>query len=76
MYAVNAWDEPIYGENYVYYETMETLVEPFETAFSAWVSMPDASEISRVYAGIHRVRYDNGDIVVADPVVYSYWDLR
>lgn len=76
MYAVNAWDEPIYGENYVYYETMETLVEPFETTFSAWVSMPDASEISRVYAGIHRVRYDNGDIVEADPVVYSYWDLR
>ena len=76
MYAVNAWDEPIYGENYVYYETTETLVEPFETAFSAWVAMPDAGEISRVYAGIHRVRYDNGDIVAADPVVYSYWDLR
>ena len=76
MYATNAWDEPIYGENYVYYETTETLVEPFETAFSEYVTMPRADEISRVYAGIHRVRYDNGDIVEADPVVYSYWDIK
>ena len=75
MYATNAWDEPIYGENYVYYETTETLVEPFETAFSEYVTMPRADEISRVYAGIHRVRYDNGDIVEAEDVVYHYWDI-
>ena len=30
MYAVDAWGDPLYGEDYVYYETTEKLVEPFE----------------------------------------------
>ena len=76
MYATNAWTNPFTAKIYVYYETTETLVEPFETAFSEYVTMPRADEISRVYAGIHRVRYDNGDIVEADPVLYSYWDIQ
>ena len=56
MYATDAWGDPIYGEDYVYYETTQTLVEPSETAMSEYVTMPDADEIDRVYAGIHRVR--------------------
>ena len=76
MYATNAWDEPIYGEDYVYFGTTQTLVEPFETALSEYVTMPRADEIERVYAGIHRVRYDDGSIVEADPVIYHYWDIE
>ena len=76
MYATDAWGEPVYGEDYVYYETTRTLVEPFETAMSEYVTMPDAQDIARVYAGIHRVRYDDGTIVEADPVIYHYWDIE
>ena len=76
MYATDAWGDPIYGEDYVYYETTEKLVEPFETAMSAYVTMPRASDISRVYAGIHRVKYDNGEVVEADPVHYAWWDIE
>ena len=78
MYATDAWGDPLYGEDYVYYETTEKLVEPFETAMSEYVTMPRASDISRVYAGIHRVKYDNGEVAEADPVNYAcgtYSDL-
>ena len=51
-------------------------VEPFETAMSAYVTMPRASDIARVYAGIHRVKYDNGEVVEADPVNYAWWDIE
>ena len=46
MYAVDAWGDPLYGEDYVYFETTETLVEPFETAMSEYVTMPRASDIA------------------------------
>ena len=76
MYATDAWGDPLYGEDYVYYETTEKLVEPFETAMSEYVTMPRASDIARVYAGIHRVKYDNGEVVEADPINYAWWDIE
>ena len=76
MYATDVWGERIYGENYVYYETTEAFIEPFETAFSTYVTLPDSDKIDRVYAGIHRVRYDDGSVVEADEIDYRYWDIE
>lgn len=75
MYATDVWNEPIYGKDYVYYETTEKRIEPLETAMSAYVTMPNANKIDRVYAGVHRVVYTDGTVEEADVVEYSYWDI-
>lgn len=62
VYATDVWDEPLYGDDIVYYETTEKNVEPGETVYSNYIVIPQRKKISKIYGAVHRVLYSDGRI--------------
>lgn len=74
-YAVDDWDNPIYGEGYSYYETTKKTVKPGETVYSSYLYIPNRSDIYKVYVGISKVRYSDGTTCEAYPIDYWHWEF-
>lgn len=72
VYAEDVWGNKIYGDN-VYYDTTEKEVTPGATIYSDYFVIPDASEISKIYCGIHKVAYTDGTTYTVKDVEYCYW---
>ncbi len=77
VYAEDVWGNEIY-DDYVYYSTTTKTVEPGKTVYSDYMTIPNASEISKVYCGIHKVAYTDGSIYSTDEsaIDYVYWNIE
>ena len=76
VYATDAWSERIYGESTVYHWTTQKNLAPGKTVYSDYVTIPNRNEISKIYCGIHKVKYADGTIVIVDNVQYSNWEIK
>jgi len=74
-YATDDWGDPLYGDGYYYYETTKKTVVPGATTYSAYLYIPDRSDIYKVHVGISKVRYSDGTTAEAYPVDYWYWTM-
>ena len=62
VYALNAWGERIYGERTYYYHTNSKKVAPGKTVYTEYITVPDRSEIAKLYACVSRVVFTDGTI--------------
>lgn len=71
--ALNVWGEYIYGDDTVYYATTEKDVEPGETVWSTWITIPNRDEIHEIECGIKREVDEYGDVTVLNDWEIDYW---
>jgi hypothetical protein len=76
LYATDAWGYLVYGNDMVYYATTTTEVAPGMTAYSDYMTVPNASSISNVYVGIYEIVYEDGTVETASNVDYLYWTIK
>lgn len=74
-YATDVWGDRVYGANRYYKHTSKLTLKPGEKAFTDWVTLPDRSDIDRVYCGIKRLSYSDGTVVEFedDEIEFRYW---
>ncbi len=75
MYATDVWGDRIYGDTTVYYDTTSKTVKPGKSVYSDYITMPDCSQIDRIYVGIHKIVYTDGTIKTASPIDYWWWQI-
>ncbi len=77
IYATDVWGNRIYGENKVYYSTTEKSLDPGKTVRSEKIYIPNRSKISRIYCGIHKVKFNDGkNTTKTYDTNYYYWEYR
>jgi len=76
MYAEDVWGDRIYGDTTVYYDTTTKTVAPGSTAFSDYITMPQRSEIYKIYAGVKKVRLSDGTTRENSTIDYSNWTIK
>lgn len=77
VYAENIWGERVYGLN-VYKGTTEKTVKPGKTVYTDYVTLPNRSEIDKVYCGVYRILYSDGTTYTAPifDIPYVYWEIK
>lgn len=75
MYAEDVWGERIYGANQVYIHTTTRNVSPGQTVYCDYMTMPNRSRVSKVYAGVSKIVYTDGTVREASGVDYSSWNV-
>lgn len=77
IYATDVWGEPIYGEDWVYYETTKKDIAPGQSVKSVDFVIPNRSEIETVYCAINKIVYADGTVKEAErPLNYANWLIR
>lgn len=78
VYATDIWGNRIYGENKVYYATTEKRLDPGQKVSSVKITLPNLSKISRVYVGVHKIKFNDSSRTVKtyDDVNYVYVDIK
>ncbi len=74
-YATDVWGNNIYNGN-VYYWTTNKNVKSGGKIYSDYVTLPNRNNISKVYCGIHKIMYSNGEIVELDNIDYASWTYK
>ena len=77
LYATDVWGERIYGEKTIYYWTTKKNVAPGKSVYSDYCTIPDRSEVDKLYVGVKRCVYTDGTVVEYDDwdVEYSSWTI-
>ncbi len=76
VYATDIWDNQIYGNNNVYKWTTIKNIIPGTTIYSDYISIPNRKEIITVFCGIHKVKYSDGTIQIANKIEYESWRVK
>lgn len=74
VYATDVWGNEIYGNN-VYYETTKREIAPSDYGWSAYLYLPNCSEIDQVYARISEVKLSDGTTLKNSDSDYSNWSI-
>ncbi len=77
VYAANARNKKLYGDRTYDWRTSKK-IEPGETVVSAYVTIPQWSEIEYLYVGITKIFYEDGtaDYFYGDDIKYETWILE
>lgn len=77
LYATDVWGERIYGEKTIYYWTTKKSVAPGKSVYSDYCTIPDRSDVDKLYVGVKRCVYTDGTVVEYDDwnVEYSSWTI-
>lgn len=78
-YATDKWGQKLHGTVWgIYYDTTTKNIAPGKSAYSNYITLPKRSEISRIYCGIRKVTYSDGDVCIIphSEIEYTYWDYR
>lgn len=73
IYTENVWGDRDPEEGTVYTVTTVKDVRPGKTVYSDYFTLPNRSEIDRVYVGVKKMRYDDGTTEEVYDVDYFYW---
>lgn len=74
FYTTNVWGERIDSGVYTYTDSHE--VAPGKTIYTDYVSLPNRSQICKVYAAIHRIIYTTGNVSENGDMTYSCWNVK
>lgn len=75
MYATDVYGDRIYGPTRYYYGTTTKRIAPGETVYSDYITMPNRSQVDRMYVAISRIVYSDGTVRENNDPDYFYWDI-
>lgn len=75
VYATDVWGNDIYNGSR-YYQTTSKKIAPGKTVRSEAMTISNRSKISRIFWGIHKIKFADDTIITIDDIDYVYYDLK
>ncbi len=77
IYATNAKGTRIYGDRTFDWRSSKAL-DPGDTVYSSYVTLPQWSEVNRLYIGVSSIFYADGtaDYFYGDDIKFEFWEFE